>query len=169
MMLKDIDMGFKNIFGVEKQASVLYAVVGVQGDKGQEARGESATNALLAAVHEYGSEDGHIPQRSFMRSTLDDKQSEYLKRLDELGEMALSGKVSVGGGTIKGQLFLLGEKYRKDVLKKMDSGIKPELTKSTIARRRGESGQKNTTPLEDTKIMRNSISVVMESGAHATD
>ena len=57
----------------------------------------------LATVHEYGSKNGHIPQRSFIRSTCDAKRKEHVVLIDRLHSKMLSGVL-----TIKQALAQLG-------------------------------------------------------------
>src|SRR5271155_1228929 len=58
----------------------------------------------LATVHEYGSVDGRIPSRSFIRRTCDAKRTKHLRLITKLQAKVLAGKL-----TITQALTLLGE------------------------------------------------------------
>ena len=68
-----------------------------------------------------------------MRSTLAEQQAEYQKQLERIGK-----GVFQGGGTLEGQLLVLGEQYRADMINKMKAGI--ESKEGVVAHLR-ETGQ----------------------------
>jgi hypothetical protein len=84
----------------------------------------------LASVHEYGSKDGRIPQRSFMRSTCDAKRGEHIKLINLLQNKIIDGKLS-----IKQALGQLGEVVEKDMVQTINRGIRPALKPATIKRK----------------------------------
>jgi hypothetical protein len=88
------------------------------------------TFADLAAIHEFGTEDGHIPERSYLRSTFDSHRDRY-------GAMMTKGgrEVEKGRDTAKGVMFKLGETVRADIIKRIKGHIPPPLAESTIARK----------------------------------
>jgi len=153
--LRDHDRGWARIrkaFGkMATSRKGPVAQVGIQGDSSREEGGE--TNAMIAAVHEFGSPTRSIPQRSFLRSTFDEHQRAYQRELDGIARRALDG------AKLTGELLLLGEQYRSDVLDKINEGIPPALQDATIERKKGE-----TTPLIDTGQLRNAIRVVVVEG-----
>jgi hypothetical protein len=61
-----------------------------------------------------------------LRSTLADKQNTYNKELAKLA------KETFESGTLEGNLLVLGEQYRGDILAKMNEGI-PAPTTGKIA------------------------------------
>lgn len=61
---------FQAIYDRAKLATQLKVRAGVFGDAASESVGDGFTMLDLVAVHEYGSEDHHIPERSFIRSTM---------------------------------------------------------------------------------------------------
>ena len=155
----------------------VQALVGVQGEKGKEIREEGMTNAYLASIHEFGTLDGRVPARSFMRSTFDEQQTKYQREINKIGKIFLSGQRFPGGGTVEGQLMLLGEKHRIDIIKKVYSKIPPSLKPATIRAREPKTEKKRAkgkiskladTPLFNTGTMIASIAVVMEHGKHDT-
>lgn len=84
----------------------------------------------LALVHEYGSQNGYIPQRSFIRSTCDAKQKQHVTLIAKL-----QGKIIDGALSIKQALTTLGEVVAKDMVKTINRGINPELKPATIKRK----------------------------------
>ena len=143
------DQGWKAICSiVSKYKFGKAASVGVQGVEAttQTAEHSGMSNVELAVIHEFGTSDDHIPERSFIRSTLTANQAEYQRRIDEIASAALRG-ISIDGG-----LFRLGEKVRADIIRAINAGISPPLAESTIERRGGR-----TTPLFDTGQLRDSI------------
>ena len=142
----DIDKGFARIVGAIKNATQQATVtVGIHQDDGDKSHG-LFTVAQIAAVHEYGSEDGKIPQRSFIRDTHDLNLQANLERLKRLEEHVLTGKL-----TQHQMLTYLGEVASKQMVSRINQGIAPELKKSTV-RRKGSS-----TPLVDTGQLKGSI------------
>ena len=87
----------------------------------------------LALVHEYGSKNGHIPQRSFIRSTCDAKQKKHFQLIK-----ILQGKIIDGVLSIKQALSTLGEVVSKDMVETINHGISPAL-KPTTVKKKGSS------------------------------
>lgn len=171
--VKVIDRGMgliqKRLAEVTRKKPV--SVVGVQGEQGQEIREEGITNAYLASIHEFGTLDKRIPERSFMRSTYDANLSKYDKAVLRFSKVFFSGKMFPGGGTIEGQLLLIGERYRADIIKRIKAKIPPPLKPSTIRRRASKTDKAGGAGLSDlplwhTGTMINSISVIVENGPH---
>lgn len=129
------------------------ARVGIQGPEAEIDRGGGLTNAGLASIHEFGSPARNIPERSFMRSTFDEKQRVYQKELDRIAGAVL------GGVRLEGEMLLLGEQYRADVIGRIHSNIPPPLQPATVDRKQGEA-----TALIDTGQMINSIRAVVVKG-----
>jgi hypothetical protein len=152
--VKVIDRGWNRLVKNLVRSPNVRSKVGVQGSEAEVARTGGLTNAGLAAVHEFGSPARGIPERSFLRSTFDEKQKGYQKELDRIAGMVLDG------AALEGEMRLLGETYRSDIIGKIHSSIPPPLSPETIERKGGES-----TPLIDTGQLLNSISVVIEKGS----
>lgn len=128
--------------------------VGVQGTNAQEIRdNEGVINgAVLAGVHEFGRQDGSIPERSFMRSTIDKMRSEIEQTQNRMFYLFLRGKLDA-----RKALGLLGEKVKAAMQKSIEDGLEPELAESTKKRRRQGDGSGIFKPLLDTGQLRNSI------------
>jgi hypothetical protein len=88
-----------------------------------------------------------IPERSFIRATVDKKRSEIAEMIQKL-----VGKL-LDGGKPRDLLGLLGLKVKSDMQASMENGLSPDLSPSTIAQRRNGG----TKPLIDTGALRNAI------------
>lgn len=146
---RDIDRGWFNIKKNAKDLADVWVKVGVQGDKAMEQREGGITNVQLATTHEFGSPIARVPQRSFIRATFDERERVYRKDRDEIvKDKTLSLQ------RVRGELRMLGEKYRADVIDKIRSDIPPPLAQSTIDAKAGV-----TTALIDTMQLLRSIDV----------
>lgn len=104
--------------------------------------------ATIAATHEYGSKDGHIPERSFLRRTFIENVKETAAMMEKLAVAA--HKLSIPTARV---LDMLGEWAAAQVKKRITTGepIPPPNAPSTI-RRKGSAR-----PLVDTGRMVGSI------------
>lgn len=137
-------------------------VVGIQGSEAADIEEASESKRPLTlveigSVHEFGTKDGKIPERSFLRGTLDKKESAYGKALTGALQRALD-EVSIDGigdvaGAFARQLDVLGLRVVRDVQTTIrDSGPGwPPNAPLTIALK-GSSK-----PLIDTGRLRQSI------------
>ena len=101
----------------------------------------------LALVHEYGSKNGHIPARSFIRSTCDANQKRHFECIKKLENKYFSGHI-----TLKQALFQLGAIVATDMRQAINLGkISPKLKPATIKRK------KSSKPLIDTGRLKGSI------------
>jgi hypothetical protein len=120
-----------------------HVAVGILQD---EKRDDGFSMVDLALVHEYGSRNGRIPQRSFIRSTCDAKRKAHASLIGRLQRKYIDGKL-----TMKQALTQLGEVVAKDMVLAINRGIDPELADSTIRRK------KSSKPLIDTGRLKGSI------------
>lgn len=107
------------------------------------------TIAKIAAFHEFGT--SRVPERSFLRSTMDEKASEIASLTRKLNASIVDGKQDQAGA-----LGVLGAFIANLFRKKINSGLKPPLKPATI-RRKGSSK-----PLIDTGQLINSIDYEVE-------
>ena len=146
--VKDTDKGYKSLKEFLANAGKVYVVVGVRGEKGAKRydkapgeKGEPLSLVEVAAVHEFGSEDGRVPERSFLRSTFDTHRPKYERVLRKGVDRCISGVTSGSGAkavsTIEHELDRLGVRVAGDVtlLIKSGEGIQPKLADATIARK----------------------------------
>ena len=142
---KDIDKGFK-AFRAEMQRSRNATVeIGIH----QDAKNEGLSIAEYGAYNEFGTEN--IPERSFMRSTFDEKKSDINADMARRYDQVKTGKIGVHRA-----LSLIGLKHAQDIQDKIGSNISPANSESTIARK------KSTKTLIDTSAMRQSIRQVVK-------
>lgn len=141
----DIDRGYGQFLSAMSRLTTRrYVVVGVR--KGSKGRG-GVDLATIAAVHEFGSTDGRIPERSFIRSTYDRKIAGYTAKV----AVGL-GKAVLGLTSADEVLDDLGRTMAADVVATIDAGIAPPNAPSTLRRKNG------TKPLVDTGALRAAIS-----------
>jgi phage gpG-like protein len=128
---------------LQKMANAPHVAVGILQDKPVTDRFSMLD---LATVHEFGSKDGRIPERSFMRSTCDAKRHEHAKLMTQLQNKYIDGKL-----TMSQALTQLGEVVSKDVVQAINRGIDPKLKPATIKRK------KSSKPLIDSGRLKGEI------------
>lgn len=126
-----------------KMANAPHVAVGVLQD---EKRDDGFSMVDLAVVHEYGSKDGRITQRSFIGSTCDEKRQDHAKLMSQLQQKYFAGKL-----TMTQALITLGEVVSKDMVQTINRGIEPKLAETTIRRK------KSSKALIDTGRLKGSI------------
>lgn len=107
------------------------AKVGIVGAQASQTKGKLSLPEV-AAVHEFGSPKNRIPERSFIRSTLDANKADYINLIRPLLVLLLEGKL-----TVKRLLGLWGAKAASDVKGRLLRGtpIPPPLSKQTVKER----------------------------------
>ena len=105
-------------------------------------------NAMLMAAHEYGTEDGRIPERRPIRLTIGNNADKYARRFQQGLDKVLKDKMSVDTA-----LKSIGEEAAGDVKITIMNGLTPPLADSTVRARKDNSD----TPLYDTGELVNSI------------
>ena len=148
MSVRDIDLGWSKLFREMKELDKKAVKVGIQAGETTE-DGENDL-AYIGGVHEFGSEDGTIPQRSFIRAGVDNKMGE-IKNLSQV----VSGKI-IDGMSVNTGLNLIGLGVTGIIQEYISSGNFTPLKPNTIARK-GSSK-----PLIDTGHLRQSIRHVLE-------
>lgn len=146
--VRDRDMGWDELQRslrrlAGEQVSVL---VGVQGKTDSEM-------VVIAASNEYGTADGHIPERSYLRSTVDQGETEILDDLTKAVERTLDG------GDLDRELGRTGEKWVgrvKETIRDLDD---PPNAPATIQQKQGADN-----PLIDQGRLRNSITWTLHRG-----
>lgn len=107
----------------------------------------------VAIVHEFGGV--HVPQRSFIRATVDEKRAEIVKLQVALAKNVLLGKI-----TADQALSQLGAKVASWCQARIVAGIAPPLAASTLRRKKNK-----TTPLILTGQLRSSITFAVGAAA----
>ncbi len=100
----------------------------------------------LGAIHEFGSPDRGIPERSFLRNTMSAKKREHDALIRKLGRAVISGKESPNVALEK-----LGMVAAANVQETIADGVPPPNAPSTV-KRKGSSK-----PLVDTGALRQAI------------
>lgn len=119
-------------------------VVGVPASTNAD-RKDELSNATIAAAHEFGVQ-GHIPERSFLRSTLNENKANASRLL------AKELKADIEIGEFSDRPFaIVGEKLAGEVKRKIQAGINPPLDPKTVKRK------KSSKPLVDTGSLVQSI------------
>ena len=150
MKIKDTDKGFLAIKKALLSLRKKEIKVGIHEGAGKNAK----TGTLIvdyATANEYGT--SRIPERSFMRSTVDEKQQEWNKALDRIVGSITEGDIS----NIEQKISLVGKQIVNDIKEKIDSNVPPPLSEATKKRK----GSSRT--LIDTGIMRASITYKVEN------
>ena len=100
----------------------------------------------IASVHEFGTLDGNVPARPFLRPAIDGGHDEIAKVKQRALELMIDGKL-----TSKQALAVVGEYAQGRIQRAIDRVTSPALKPATI-KRKGSSK-----PLIDTGQMRNSV------------
>lgn len=162
----DVDRGYKRIMHELSRIGSPSVTIGVHDkDNKPYTRGEGGpvTTAQLATFHEFGTLDRFedktyagdnkglrgVPQRSFLRKTVDENIKVYVAKIEE--EV---GYVIDGTRSVKVALGRVGALVTGDVQETISNGVEPRLTPAGIASKRKPS----TRPLVDTGQLRMSIS-----------
>jgi hypothetical protein len=153
----DIDHGFRETMRALRKLGTPAVYVGILQDKGGEMTEEGITLAGYAAANEFGvSEDGkqRIPERSFIRSTVDGNRKAYQARLDEACGAAIdaAAKGADGKAVIEQKLGQLGSEVQDDIKTTIRDFTDPPNAPSTLARKYPADR-----PLRHTDRMRQSI------------
>lgn len=122
-------------------------------DGGEVEDGDPITMAQLAAVHEYGSADGSIPQRSFMGSAIDENAKELKRLTKKAVDKVIMGRVSK-----KQAIGLLCQKFKDLFINKIVSGPFTPLAAATIRRKGSDK------PLIDTGQLKGAIDWEVKGG-----
>ncbi len=93
-------------------------------------RDDGSNNAVVAASNEYGVPEKGIPERSFMRSTIDGGASKYRR----FGRHA-AGAIAAGTMTVDQALGQLGAGVVSDIQRTIQRGVPPPNSPITVARK----------------------------------
>jgi predicted molibdopterin-dependent oxidoreductase YjgC len=144
--IKDTDRGMSGFLKAVSELKKSSLKVGVFSDAVNNEQKGAAYVADYAIANEYGTE--RIPERSFLRSTIDEKHDEWSKGLSDVLMNAAKNKTSIDN-----ELYKIGAIARSDIIDKIDSDISPKNAPATIKKK---GAGKNKT-LVDTGVLRSSI------------
>lgn len=128
----------KNLADMGKSHPEVF--VGIRAEAGAEL-------VTIAAVNEFGSADGHVPERSFLRSTVDENHKKY----GDLLQTAVERGIDKGTTALRRELGRVGAVAAGDVQRKIRDLKDPPNAPSTIAAKGSDN------PLVDTGRLRQSI------------
>ncbi|MBC3540655.1 hypothetical protein ACFSC6_12255 [Rufibacter sediminis] len=137
-MIKDIDKGWNRIKGEVQKMKNAHARIGIL--QGAPAYPDGTTQAEAAFWNEFGTED--IPERSFVRSTADEKRATYGQVMKKETD-----KIMLGTSNVKTSLERAGMLAQGHVRKKIKTLKSPPNAPSTIAKK------SSSNPLIDTGTM----------------
>jgi len=120
----DKDMGLDRFIRELQNARTAEVVIGLQ--EGDTADGQSI--AEYGAYNEYGTEN--IPERSFMRSTFDEKQSDLNAFIARQYDLVKQGKI-----TVYRALSLIGLRHEGQIKNKIGSNISPANDPKTVQKK----------------------------------
>lgn len=129
----------------------LQGVAVLVGVRGEETDDEGTSLALIASANEFGTRDGHVPERSFLRRTVAENQRDY--------EEMLAGAVDdyvEDGIPLTRSLGLIGAAAVGDVQDTMVAVDDPPNAPSTIARKGADN------PLVDEGVLKAAITWKIE-------
>jgi len=141
----------KAFASVKKAPYVIIGVLDNSGDhKISNGDGEKLTIAEVATYNEFGTESvaGNeiIPERSFIRSTVDKHQESYHNKTRILQEKMILNEM-----TSEVALAILGEQIQSDIIETINQGVDPENAAATVA------AKGSSTPLIDSGQLKQSI------------
>lgn len=119
--------------------------------------------AYVAAIQEFGSPANNIPPRSFMRTTIAEKEQGWAQIAENEAKKIVNGKQ-----TTENAVTILVLKAAGDVRKKISTIYTPKLKESTIEARKRKRADKKTTgsltkPLVDTGYLLGTLDTSVEN------
>lgn len=155
-IISDEDRGFEAFFENLREADGARVRVGIQGDEASEIREGGISMVQLGVIHEFGAPKANVPQRSFIRSTADVNKPKYEQRLEAIAKRIVKRP---GAVDVRGELFKLGERVRKDIINRIRKAeIKQDLAESTKKAKARKAGGKVEPALIDEGLLIGSIS-----------
>lgn len=121
--------------------------VGVRADAGTEADGVPLVT--VAAANEFGT--AHVPERSFLRRTVDEKRGEYLTQLGETLDAAAQAPAGMAAAVLRRGLGRIGLAAVRDVRQTMTTLREPPNAPATVQKKGSDN------PLIDSGRLRQSI------------
>jgi hypothetical protein len=151
--VREIDRGLGRLRRELAEFQRLRIVVGYPEGGGTHTSGLSLSE--LGAIHEFGTRDGRIPSRSFLRGTFDEKRSEILAEIRKASLSVIDGQASALKAKIRVAKF--AAKLVKYRFLQASKWAKP-LADSTKDRKG------HGTPLQDTKQLLRGLSWAVYDG-----
>jgi phage gpG-like protein len=140
----DRDRGWNDLLRQARKSRRAHVAVGILARN--DGRDDGSSNVEIGTIHEYGAPEAGIPERSFIRATIDANETVYRRLIRHLGD-----KLAAGSLTATEALGLFGARVVADIKRRIQAGIAPALKPATIRRK------KSSKPLIDTAQLVNSI------------
>ena len=114
--------------------------VGIHKTDGSEQHSDgAATIADIGLFHEFGTKDSQgqeiIPERSWLRATLDGDKVAIQKTIKKLAQRVVSNKMRMSPRTAVG---IIGLDVQRRIQARIRKGIAPELSPATLAQKKGK-------------------------------
>lgn len=138
------DLGYASVLKELKATEGVHITVGVHGD--QKPRSGGTPMTLVAAANEFGTTDGRVPERSFIRATVDSRRNDIAEVMQKQMKLLEDGKRSA-----KDVAEIVGLWTANAIKKYMTDLQEPPNAPSTVARK----GSSN--PLIDTGQLRSAV------------
>lgn len=138
--LTDADRAWKKLKSelASLSENETYIKAGVVGEVAGEKREGGITNGELAAIHEFGAPQAHIPERSFVRSTFDGGRAEYEVALHELTSRLYRGELNAAQLLV--ELDALGARMAADIRKRIEDAAIAQGDTVPTEQRKAERG-----------------------------
>lgn len=115
--VRDIDKGYRSILSVMRDLDGLQMTAGVPASAGEDV-------VTYGAANEFGTDT--IPERSYLRSTLDANRAKYAKMAAKALKQAMGGKPIIVAAQ------RVADEMAQDVKRTILSGVSPALDAATI-------------------------------------
>jgi hypothetical protein len=145
--IEDIDRGWDGLVEMVSDIRDAGVEVGLFDEDGVHPHSpEGLTIAEIGAIQEFGTDDGHIPERSWLRSTYDEKASQFADEAERVAVAVIDRRLTVNQG-----LTVMGAAQVGEVKRTINNFTTPPNAPATIAKK-----GKND-PLVDSRVMRNHV------------
>ena len=133
--IEDTDLGWNEIIGKVEKSNGKTTRVGVVGPAARQRMPSGLTVAQVAAVHEFGSPEANVPERSFIRAAVDDNRDAIVDQVNEVCGAILEP----GPDELRAGLERIGATVQGFIQAKIREGLEPPLAESTVERNKGET------------------------------
>lgn len=153
MSLIDKDKGYKKFMAnIEKMVNEPHVKAGIVGTSGLEVVENGFTVVDIASANEFGTQDGRIPERSFIRATIDKRRNRIWGYAYKQMGLIVDGKIPINQA-----LARIGELIKSNIVQYMTDLRTPPNAPSTIAKK----GSSN--PLINEGRMRGAVNYEVKS------
>lgn len=156
------DLGFEEVVAQLRRMDGVFIVVGVMGGD-SETYEDGMPITQVAAINEFGTADGRVPPRPFLRTTLDERRGEIGALVERTMERLTNRKLGKPGAAAAKAAEIIGVFVQAAVQKKIVDLREPPNAPSTIAKK----GSSN--PLIDTGQLRQAITYTVVRGRNANN